>query len=286
MLERQRILLELVRATGKTPSRTHIMKWLFLLKQECAIDQQLAYYDFLPYRFGPFSFVVSRELADLATHGLLAPDQLRIPALALPAAEDEVAKLGHSVISMIREIMRKYGNLSRRELIQAVYKLYPWFASRSELSKIRVFNRAELAVYTIGYEGRSIDSLLNTLLFNGIRKLIDVRKNSFSRKYGYSGKTLDKLCKKVEIEYVQYPELGIPSGMRTNIDSVEQRERLFDYYESSILSREGKAIEQAAIHCTEVPSALMCFENTPQLCHRGRLATSVSILSQLPVQHL
>ena len=38
---------------------------------------------------------------------------------------------------------------------------------------------------TIGYKGRNIDKFLSILIENKIGKLIDVRKNPFSMKYGY-----------------------------------------------------------------------------------------------------
>ena len=43
-------------------------------------------------------------------------------------------------------------------------------------------------LFTIGYEGISIDTYINKLLQNYIKTLVDVRKNAYSNKFGFSKK--------------------------------------------------------------------------------------------------
>ncbi|MBI4702907.1 MAG: DUF488 family protein [Deltaproteobacteria bacterium] len=287
MIDRQRIVLELVRRAPRPPSRTHLMKWLFLLREETVVGgTSSAFYDFLPYRYGPFSFVAYRELGALAAAGLLAPDELRIPSVARRDAAAETAKLDEPVREAVDEILSRFGSLSRAKLVDVVYERYPWFASRSELRERQETRIAEVAVYTVGYEGRSVDALLNALLRDGIRRVVDVRKNAFSRKYGFTAATFGRLCRDVDIEYVHLPELGVPSALRADLTTAAAYEKLFDYYERTILPAQRKSVRRAADLTRELPSALMCFEANACSCHRGRLAPRVAELAELPIQHL
>ena len=287
MINRQRIVLELVRQAPQLPSRSQLMKWLFLLRHETAVGAaKSAFYDFLPYRYGPFSFVAYRELGALGAAGLLAPDELRIPSAARREAALETAKLQEPVREAVADILMRYGCLSRARLVDLVYDRYPWFASRSELRQRREVKTADVAVYTVGYEGRSIDALLNALLRDGIRRVVDVRKNALSRKYGFTGTTFSRLCQDMEIEYVHLPELGVPSALRINLTTAVAYETLFDYYELTILPAQGDWVLRAADLARELPSALLCFEADACFCHRGRLAPHVADLAELPIQHL
>ena len=141
-------------------------------------------------------------------------------------------------------------------------------------------------MYTVGYEGRSVDALLGTLMREGVRRVVDVRNNAFSRKYGYTAATLGKLCQDVQIEYVHVPELGVPATLRTNLTSAAAYKKLFDTYERTILPAQQPSIRRAADLTRERPSALMCFEATALACHRGRLAPRVAEVAGLPIRHL
>ena len=128
--------------------------------------------------------------------------------------------------------------------------------------------------------------VLDHLLRPGIERLIDVRKNAMSRKYGFAGKTIARLCDDVDIEYIHVPTLGIPSSMRTDLSSQEAYDRLFDKYEAKILPGATESIASVAELCSEKASALMCFEASSCQCHRGRLAPRVAAESGLEVKHL
>jgi len=69
-----------------------------------------------------------------------------------------------------------------------------------------------------------------------IGTVIDVRKNAFSRKYGFSS-NLKGFLSKFGIGYVHFPELGIPSGRRKNLESFSDYQALFKEYESDLESK-------------------------------------------------
>lgn len=286
MLERQRIILDLVRSAPQPPTRTHIMKWLFLLAQEASPVTSSAFYDFVPYKYGPFSFLAYREMSSLESDGFLAAKELRIPNKAWEEVESELSKLRKRQHTAIVKILESYGALPREDLLEEVYSRYPWYASRSELRSVKRSKDSRTAVYTVGYQGRTIDSFLDVLLRNGIRMLIDVRKNAYSRKYGFIGKTLERLCKDIGLEYTHVPDLGVPSRFREDLTSEKAYEKLFRMYEKDVIARQDAALVRVSKLVEETPSALMCFEADPSFCHRGRLAIHISKRTRLPVEHL
>jgi len=287
LFERQRIMLEIIKRTPSSTTHTHLMKWLFLMKHETETGRSPSFYDFVPYKYGPFSFLAYRELGALRSDGLVGADTLSIPDRVQEIVSEETSKLSRNTRKSIDIILLKYGRNSRQHLTDDIYKRYPWYASLSELKPtVSAVPAAALAVYTVGYEGRSVDALIDLLLHAGISRLIDVRKNAFSRKYGFSGKTLRKICTDTGIEYIHTPSLGIPSNLRSDLDSDMAYTRLFDRYEKEILPFEDESIQHVARMAQELPSAMMCFEKDSNYCHRGRLAKKVSKIAELPIQNL
>jgi len=145
---------------------------------------------------------------------------------------------------------------------------------------------ASPAVYTIGYEGCSVDRLLNVLMRRGIQRIIDVRRNPVARRYGFHKGALDRLCGEVGIGYVHVPELGIPSELRRNLDGPDARAKLFEDYDTELLPRQPGAIAKIARMMTDLPTALMCMEADPAMCHRSRVARAVSSVTDLRVRHV
>ena len=133
---------------------------------------------------------------------------------------------------MLRQSLRAYGGTPPDQLSHDVSRRYPWY----EQGTCWPATPTQLAIHTVSYEGRTIDGLLKHLIRSSIRQLIDVRKNALSRKYGLGGKTTARLCAEVGIAYIRVPALGIPSAMRTDLSSVTAHDRLFDLYETTILS--------------------------------------------------
>jgi uncharacterized protein (DUF488 family) len=126
-------------------------------------------------------------------------------------------------------------------------------------------------IFTIGYEGLTLDEFVRILKDNGIEILIDVRNNPFSRKPGFSRKTLSEMLSIQGIGYIHIPELGIPSEIRKSTPPSEEG-RLLDDYERDLpwkMDRIQKIIEMGR----EKRIALMCFEKDVRHCHRGRIGT-------------
>ena len=94
----------------------------------------------------------------------------------------KIRELQPPIVHAADHISCKYGSLSQTELLKSVYHLYSWYATKSEWvdlvsDSLPCTPAAVPAIYTIGYEGKSVDALFDHLLLKGIEGLIDVRSN-------------------------------------------------------------------------------------------------------------
>ena len=261
------ILLE----APRTPSDTELMKWLFLVRQETCLATEPSFYDFVPYKYGPFSFMVRRDLEELSRFRYLHGNGHTLQDHLVDEVREAFDRLPERLRDAVRDVLGRYSHLSQAKLVRSVYSRYPWFATRSELSDApRRSARRKRAVYTAGYEGESIDRFLQKLLKAGIEQILDVRSNPVSRKYGFSRKTLSGLSEKLDVNYVHLPELGVPPSHRRSLKTFEDYQELLGEYERSILPTVGKFRDKAAVLIKKRPSALVCFEaDTPAAATRA-----------------
>ncbi len=294
MLTRQKILLALVSQQGSPVTSTVLVKLAFLARNETFLRSDQTFYDFVPYKFGPFSFGLYREMAALRKNGYLEVDsteRIGISPMCKSLAQKKIRELPESTLWAMENITRSYGKLPQRTLLKSVYESYPWYATKSELrdlkpSRVPRLKVAKPAIYTVGYEGKSVDSFFRELLRDGIRAILDVRANPVSRKYGFARKSMSEIAAKLDIEYRHIPELGIPGDLRKSLSDYASYQRLLDRYEDSILPDRRKEISQVAGFMKRKPAALLCMEKDVNCCHRGRLASVVSHESRLPVKNL
>ena len=127
-------------------------------------------------------------------------------------------------------------------------------------------------LFTIGYEGISINEYIDKLLAHNIRVLIDVRSNPISRKPGFSKNAFRGHLLKAGINYVHIPELGVPSARRKNLGTEQSYRDLFRYYEKEILPSNLDSIEQIKDVIQQYSrAALTCFEADHRSCHRHKI---------------
>jgi uncharacterized protein (DUF488 family) len=285
MFSRQRAILRLVENEGGTVSRLRLVKLAFLLNREPAAPR-VGVYDFVPYKRGPFSFTLYHEMRALERDGWLAEDRQDIQTAEAP--DLKTAFLDREFMDLIDRVSSRCRVLSTPALVDSVYAKHPWFTLNSDATHKRAAKIPAVlpAVYTVGYEGIMVDSLLDLLLRNGIRKLIDVRCNPIARRYGFHKATLCRLCEDVGIEYVHFAALGVPSAWRASLSDQSSYDRLFDRYRNEILPQQRAAVESVAKMVAARPSALMCMEADHHSCHRSRLGAEISRLTSLPVREL
>lgn len=281
IFNRQKILLALIELFDGHLKNTDLQKYLFLLTR---LEDKKTYH-FVPYKYGCFSFHAYDDKRKLISKGLLKDCDEWVLETSKTKYKD---MLPFEDNNRLWSIKNDYGQLKGDELVSHVYRQYPYFAINSTIAK-RVLSQNELkevekcrptkkgvTLYTIGYENRSLEEFLNMLLQQNIKLLCDVRKNAFSRKYGFSKKTLQNALESLGIEYKHVPELGIVSASRKNLVSKQDYEELFTEYEKTVLADQSSKVKE--IHDTLLNKeriALTCFELLPSMCHRTRIAKSV-----------
>ena len=280
LYRRQKILLSLIEEFGGTLKSTDLQKYLFLL----SIRQQEKSYHFVPYRYGCFSFQAYQDKRNLTGKGfLLSTDDWKLTGkrnlrgtLPLQDAHD------------IWQTKKDFGHLSGEQLVKYVYEKYPYYAVNSEiatkvLSRERFLevekqrpSKAEQALCSIGYEGKSLEEYLNILIKEDIKILCDVRKNPISRKYGFSKKTLMNATEKLGIEYLHCPDLGIESDKRRELVTQADYDTLFEVYEKTVLKESIQSIKMLnGLLESKKRIAVTCYEKLPQQCHRTRVANAI-----------
>jgi uncharacterized protein (DUF488 family) len=285
MFSRQRAILRLINNEGGSIDRLRLVKLAFLLSREPSAPAT-AVYEFVPYKRGPFSFTLYHELRSMQRDGWLVEGEHDIKIAEAP--DLEIASLDREFIDCIDRISDSKHPLTTSTLVDSIYRAYPWFTLNSESIRKRAVSRPATvpAVYTVGYEGIMVDGLLDLLLRQGMRRLIDVRCNPIARRYGFHKETLRRLSADVDIEYVHLPSLGVPSAWRENLSDEGSYARLFERYEKEILPAQEVAVDKAAALISVMPSALMCMEADHCCCHRSRLGAEIARRTSLPVKEL
>ena len=284
LFDRQRSLLALLDAHKGEVGNLDFQKLLFLYCQE---SEDTAPYDFVPYKFGGFSFTSYADRRRLTEQGLLA-DEERVWKLTPLGKASATVALGTRM--KMDQFATRHNCLRGDALVAEAYRRHPYYAIHSEIAqKVLAGDRAAMEnidksrptagsarLFTIGYEGRSLEKYLNILLMNGVTLLCDVRRNPLSRKYGFSKGTLSKSCLGLGIRYEHLPELGIESEKRRGLDTQADYDRLFLDYERDRLPNQDHAllkIRQWIDGGDRV--ALTCYEHLPRQCHRHCVAEAL-----------
>lgn len=277
LFERQRVILTLLKALDGPIGHMDFQKLLFLYTKEC---EEKPSYEFVPYRFGGFSFTSYADKRRLIEVGLLEEDEQQ---WQLTKAGRQAARQRPVEPELVAQFCRQHAGLRGNALIAEIYRRYPYYATRSEIVE-KVLPDAESrqlvaeassnqsgpALLTIGYEGKCLEGYLNQLLQAGVTLLCDVRRNPLSRKYGFSKLTLSKACEGVGIRYEHLPELGIDSDKRRNLETQKDYDALFALYEREYLPGQHAALDRIRRWLVDDQQrvALTCFEELPQQCHR------------------
>jgi len=285
LYDRQKRLLALVDALGGEVGSLDFQKLLFLYCKD--VEAAEPAYEFVPYKYGGFSFTSYADKRRLTERGLLVDEERSWKITSAARVAPQVKPM---VRMSIDRFARQHADLRGDALVAEAYRRHPYYATRSEMAA-RLFAREPAAraaieaarptipnpgIYTIGYEGRSLEGYLNELLRAGVTLLCDVRRNALSRKYGFSRKTLTTACNGVGIRYEHLPELGIASDQRRELKSQADYDRLFTSYKENDLPKQGEVLEKIALWIRSGHRvALTCYEAKPCECHRHCVAAAL-----------
>ncbi len=277
MQKRQKTLLALLESFGGELSRTNMQKLLFLYCEATANPV----YEFVPYRFGCFSFHAASDQGKLQDKGFL--DDSKTWRL-IEKKGNYAESMEYAERQALWKLKKRFGSMPQKELVRHVYTSYPYYATRSEIAEEYLsseeFARVTLskpkakgmAISSIGYEGLSLEGYLNKLLRQDVRVVFDVRKNPLSRKFGFSKTALSNALDQMGIKYIHVPILGIVSEKRKELNCKADYDSLFDEYEKTTLKAGDNAVlEMVRIFRKEKRIAVLCYEKLPEQCHRTRV---------------
>ena len=285
MYYRRKILLALLQTFDHRLEKLRLQKLLFLLAR---LQKENTVYDFVPYKFGCFSFQAMADLGTLKKYGIIEEqDNQWIKA----DFSDYLGQIKQSDRLAMKTLHSLYGSMSTSDLIRYTYEKFPYYAINSTITEKYVSKEVAETIFeqipmdndpilfTIGYEGKSLETYLNTLLKHNVKVLCDVRKNAQSMKYGFSKKQLQNACEGTGIKYIHFPEVGIVSESRTNLNTQADYDRLFEEYKNEnlkdTLPTQNEIFDLIKSHKR---IALTCFEANINQCHRKSLAESIAHL--------
>jgi uncharacterized protein (DUF488 family) len=145
-----------------------------------------------------------------------------------------------------------------------------------------------MELYTIGYEGTKKDEFLNHLNSLAISVVADVRKVPFSRKPGFSKKSLSAELEKNHIKYVHFETLGTQKTIRENLQQTGDYDTFFKQYGQSIkdCSEELHNIHSMINQGEKI--ILLCLEKDYKKCHRKIIAEKIKKIDNngLVIKHI
>jgi uncharacterized protein (DUF488 family) len=203
-----------------------------------------------------------------------------------------VSSLTYQDKEILKEVKQAYSKLSANALMTHTYLNYKYYAINSLKAK-SILNTDEYnqvvasrpvndttTLYTIGYEGISLEAYFNKLIKNDVKVLVDVRSNPLSMKFGFSKTLLKKFCENLNIQYLHIPEVGIRSEQRQQLNSQTDYDKLFSEYRKKNLKETVMQQQQILELLKEKKRiALTCFEADICQCHRKHLAEAITGLA-------
>lgn len=141
-------------------------------------------------------------------------------------------------------------------------------------------------LYTIGYEGITVQAFIRALTEAGVKTLIDVRAVPMSRKPGFSKNKLAGFLAEAGIGYLGLHGLGTPAAGRdaARKGRVKEMQKIF---RAHMKSKEAKDDLAAAVDTAQkTRSCLLCFEHDAQSCHRLLIADDIAAATGMNIRHL
>ncbi len=282
MYYRRKILLSLLQTFGGKLGKLELQKLLFLF-----VDKQAsASFHFIPYKYGCYSFQANADLSTLSKYGLVKESNKE---WLLTTSEGYDALLIEEDKKVLQNISDSFKSYSTNDLIIYVYKRYPYYAINSLVAEEKLstvdYNKVKQLkpqindplLFTIGYEGISVEEYFNKLIQNDVKVLCDVRNFPRSMKYGFSKNQLKSICEGLGIKYVHLPGLGIVSTKRKKLETQEDYDNLFtEYRETTLINNSVDQKEISRLISQNKRVAITCFESNIHQCHRFHLANALN----------
>ena len=140
-------------------------------------------------------------------------------------------------------------------------------------------------LFTVGYEGRSIQQFLADLHGAKVSMLVDVREAPVSRKAGFSKNALAQTLCDAGIGYRHIHALGCPKHIRDQHkldgDWSAYTRQFMDH-----LEQQQPALEELRAVAVTQRTAVLCYEADFNFCHRTYVARAVAQRAGLRIWHI
>jgi uncharacterized protein (DUF488 family) len=142
------------------------------------------------------------------------------------------------------------------------------------------------SLFTVGYEGRSIDVFLDEVAAHGINRVVDVRELPLSRRRGFSKTRLGEALAARGITYSHIRPLGNPKANRERYWSGDI-EGGAEVYRQHLHNGSYPTLLQLADELDGEATCLMCLERDHDRCHRAVIVDALGALRpNLQICHL
>ncbi len=126
--------------------------------------------------------------------------------------------------------------------------------------------RPRCRIYSVGYEGTTVEELADRLAHHGVSLLVDVRLQPWSRRPGFSRQPLSVALAMAGIEYVHEPLFGNPLENR---EAYRQGDPAAVQVVRERVERNGQvALDKLIREARYRDVAVLCVERESSRCHR------------------
>lgn len=140
-------------------------------------------------------------------------------------------------------------------------------------------------LFTLGYEGLSIDAFIDRLTRAGVETVVDVRELPLSRKTGFSKRGFAAALDAAGIAYTHLPALGCPKPIRSAYKRDADWPAYVRQFHAHLVSQPA-AVDALAELAGTTTACLVCYEADARYCHRAIVARAVEQIGGLTVTHL
>lgn len=127
-------------------------------------------------------------------------------------------------------------------------------------------------IFTIGYEQRSGEECIASLLEAGVNTLVDVRERPFSRKPDFRKTAIEERCRAAGLGYQSWPRLGSTAHQRRQLWETRDFRTFARRYRDFARRRRAAELDELADLATKTTIALICYERAHEDCHRSIVA--------------
>ena len=124
MFYRRKIILALIQLLDGKVNKISLHKLLFLFTEK----QKKPVYDFIPYKYGSYSYSVNADLFTMVKRGLLSETSSHYLSLATKKYISELNEEDKQKLTAVEEL---YGEMSAHALMKHTYRNFPYTAIKS-----------------------------------------------------------------------------------------------------------------------------------------------------------